>query len=75
MRPGLALGGYVSWSAYDNRRLAAVQAYLGCIGPCSRAEEVQKLVHNGLGAGHPPAHHVNDHRAKKASARLRRDSQ
>lgn len=48
------LGGYVSWAAYDNRRLAALQAYLGCVGPCSHAEQVQKFVHVDLGLGKPP---------------------
>jgi hypothetical protein len=48
------LGGYVSWSAYDNRRLGALQLYLGCMGPCSHAEEAQKLVHNSLGFGDSP---------------------
>ena len=49
------LGGYVSWSANDNRRLAALQAYVGCIGPCSHAEEAQKFVHNDLRFGERPA--------------------
>jgi hypothetical protein len=49
------LGGYVSWSSYDNETLAAVQVYLGCLGPCSHAEEVQKLVHNSFGLGDEPA--------------------
>ena len=48
------LGGYVSWAAYDNERLAALQAYLGCIGPCSQAEDVQKFIHNNLGFGKSP---------------------
>jgi hypothetical protein len=48
------LGGYASWTAYDNRRLAALQMYLGCIGPCSHAEQVQKFVHNDLDLGDPP---------------------
>jgi len=48
------LGGYVSWSAYDNRRLAALQMYLGCVGPCSKAEEVQDFVHDDLGFGEKP---------------------
>ena len=48
------LGGYVSFAAYDDRRLAALQMYLGCMGPCSRAEQVQKFVHNDLGFGEPP---------------------
>ena len=49
------LGGYASWSAYDDRRLAAFQMYLGCIGPCSRAEEAQTFVHRDLGLGATPA--------------------
>jgi hypothetical protein len=53
------LGGYVSWSANDNRRLAALQAYLGCIGPCSHAEGAQKFIHNDLGLGKPPAGWAN----------------
>jgi hypothetical protein len=48
------LGGYVSWSAYDNRRLAALQIYVGCIGPCSHAEDVQEFVHDDLGFGERP---------------------
>ena len=48
------LGGYASWSAYDNRRLAALQMYLGCMGPCSQAEDAQKLIHNHLGLGEKP---------------------
>jgi hypothetical protein len=48
------LGGYVSWSAYDNRRLAALQVYVGCIGPCSHAEDVQKFVHSNLDFGERP---------------------
>lgn len=48
------LGGYVSWSAYDNRRLAALQAYVGCIGPCSHAEGAQKFVHKDLRFGATP---------------------
>jgi hypothetical protein len=47
-------GGYVSWSAYDNERLAALQAYLGCVGPCSGAKEVQTFVHDDLGFGEMP---------------------
>ncbi|HET8945500.1 MAG TPA: lipid A deacylase LpxR family protein [Candidatus Polarisedimenticolia bacterium] len=43
-----------SWSSYDNRRLAAIQVYLGCKGPCSQAEDVQKFVHNKLGLGEDP---------------------
>src|SRR5262245_65639421 len=48
------LGGYVSWSAYDNLRLGALQVYLGCMGPCSHAEEAQKFVHNSLSFGDSP---------------------
>jgi hypothetical protein len=48
------LGAYASWSSYDNERLAAAQVYFGCIGPCSHAEEVQKLLHNSLGRGYAP---------------------
>jgi hypothetical protein len=48
------LGGYASWSAYDDRQLAALQFYLGCIGPCSQAEDVQKFVHDDLGFGEMP---------------------
>ena len=48
------LGGYGSWSSYDNDRLAALQVYVGCLGSCSYAEEVQKLFHNSLGRGKAP---------------------
>jgi lipid A 3-O-deacylase len=48
------LGGYASWSAYDDRRLAALQFYVGCIGPCSQAEDVQGFVHDDLGFGEIP---------------------
>jgi hypothetical protein len=48
------LGNYVSWSSYDNERLAALQVYFGCMGPCSHAEEVQKLMHNSLRRGKAP---------------------
>ena len=53
------LGGYVTWSAYDNRRLGALQMYLGCVGPCSQAEDVQEFVHNTLGFGDEPAGWAN----------------
>ena len=48
------LGAAVSWSAYDNRRMAALQVYAGCMGPCSAAEPVQKFVHGDLGFGPVP---------------------
>ena len=32
---GRMLGSYVSWSSYDNERLAALQVYFGCMGSCS----------------------------------------
>jgi len=53
--PWVGTAGLVgAWSAYDNRRLAAIQIYLGCQGPCSQAEDVQKFVHNNLGFGDDP---------------------
>lgn len=48
------LGVHGSWATYDNRRLAALQLYVGCLGSCSGAEEVQKFVHNDLGFGKDP---------------------
>jgi hypothetical protein len=48
------LGASVSWSAYDNRRLAALQVYAGCLGPCSGAESVQTFTHQDLGLGPTP---------------------
>ncbi|HYV19823.1 MAG TPA: lipid A deacylase LpxR family protein [Verrucomicrobiae bacterium] len=44
----------VSWSAYDNKKMAALQAFVGCMGPCSGAESVQKFVHEDLGFGQTP---------------------
>jgi outer membrane protein LpxR len=43
----------VSWSAYDDRRLGALQLLVGCMGPCSGAESVQKFIHNNLHLGDP----------------------
>jgi hypothetical protein len=48
------LGVSTSWSAYDNRRLAVLQVYAGCMGPCSGAEAVQRFVHEDLGMGATP---------------------
>ena len=48
------LGGYVSWSSYDNERLGALQLYLGCVGPCSHAEQAQTFVHEDLHFGETP---------------------
>ena len=48
------LGASVSWSAYDNRRMAALQVYAGCMGPCSGAGPVQKFIHGDLGFGPTP---------------------
>jgi outer membrane protein LpxR len=48
------LGMYGSFYSYNNRRLAALQLYLGCMGPCSQAEEVQTFIHDDLGFGTPP---------------------
>jgi len=45
----------LSWSAYDNQRMAALQVFAGCMGPCSGAESVQKFVHENLGFGETPA--------------------
>jgi len=42
-----------TWSSYDNNRLGAIQLYLGCMGPCARAEQVQTFVHEHI-AGVPP---------------------
>ncbi len=53
------LGGYVSFWTGDERRLAAVQAYVGCRGRCSGAEHVQTFVHDDLGLGRPPAGWAN----------------
>jgi hypothetical protein len=49
------LGFHGTVSSYDNRRLSATQVYLGCTGPCSHAEDVQRFVHEDLGMGDPPA--------------------
>ena len=48
------LGVTGTWSSYDNRRLGAIQLYVGCLGPCSQAEHVQKFIHEDLGFGDPP---------------------
>jgi hypothetical protein len=48
------LAGTGSWSSNDNRRMAAMQIYFGCMGPCSGGEQVQKFVHEDLGLGTPP---------------------
>jgi len=44
----------MSWSAYDNKKMAALQVLGGCMGPCSGAESVQKFIHEDLGLGEPP---------------------
>jgi outer membrane protein LpxR len=49
-----SLGVTGTWSSYDNRRLGAMQIYLGCMGPCSQAEDVQRFIHEDLGFGDPP---------------------
>ncbi|HZM69514.1 MAG TPA: lipid A-modifier LpxR family protein, partial [Candidatus Cryosericum sp.] len=49
------LAGTGSWSSNDNLRMAAIQIYFGCMGPCSGGEQVQKFVHEDLGLGTPPA--------------------
>jgi hypothetical protein len=48
------LGVHSSWAAFDNRRLAALQLYFGCMGPYSGAEQTQKFVHNTLNLGVDP---------------------
>jgi hypothetical protein len=48
------LGAAMSWTAYDNKKMGALQLYGGCMGPCSGAEQVQKFVHEDLGFGEPP---------------------
>jgi hypothetical protein len=48
------LGASLSWSAYANRRLAGLQIYLACMGPCSGAEAVHKFIHDNLGIGDSP---------------------
>lgn len=48
------LGVTGSWWSNDNKKLAALQIYLGCLGPCSQAEQVQTFVHDDLGFGEPP---------------------
>jgi hypothetical protein len=48
------LGVYGSLSSYDNRRLGALQLFVGCMGPCSQAEDVQKFIHEDLDRGTPP---------------------
>jgi lipid A 3-O-deacylase len=45
----------MSWTAYDNRKMGALQLLAGCMGPCSGAEAVQKFVHEDLGFGETPA--------------------
>ncbi len=55
--PWAGVGGLAtSWSSYDNRRLAALQVFVGCMGPCSGAEQVQVFVHDdlGLATARPP---------------------
>ncbi len=44
-----ALGVHGTWMSVDERRLNAVQLYLGCMGPCSQADEIQTFVHRDLG--------------------------
>ena len=48
------LGVSATWSSNDNKRLGAVQIYLGCMGSCSQAENVQNFVHEDLGFGKAP---------------------
>jgi hypothetical protein len=48
------LGVTGTWSSYDNQKLGAIQLYLGCMGPCSKAEQIQKFIHEDLGWGETP---------------------
>jgi hypothetical protein len=48
------LGFASSWSSYDNDRFGALQLFVGCMGPCSGAEQVQRFVHLDLGIGDLP---------------------
>jgi len=49
----------VAMSSFDNRQLGAIQFYVGCMGPCSGAEAVQRFVHDDLGRGNSPAGWAN----------------
>src|SRR5258705_505447 len=48
------VGATGTWSSYGHYSLAALQISVGCMGPCSQVEDVQKFVHNRLGAGEEP---------------------
>jgi hypothetical protein len=48
------LGVNATWLSLDNRRMAAVQVYVGCLGPCSHAEEAQRFIHEDLDKGPDP---------------------
>jgi len=50
-----SLGLHGTLVSLDDLRMVAVQLYLGCLGPCSRAEEVQRFIHEDLGWGKPLA--------------------
>lgn len=47
------LGVHAALAAFDNERLAAAQLYVGCRGPCSGAEETQKLIHELVSSAEP----------------------
>jgi hypothetical protein len=48
------LGAHWSWQSVSQEKLRAFQIYIGCSGECSGAEQVQKFVHEDLGAGDDP---------------------
>jgi hypothetical protein len=48
------LGVHWSWQSVSQEKLRAFQVYVGCSGECSMAEQVQKFVHEDLGAGDDP---------------------
>ncbi|MBZ0111446.1 MAG: lipid A deacylase LpxR family protein [Thermoanaerobaculia bacterium] len=43
------LGIFGSFTSFDNQRLVAAQVFLGCMGPCSHADSVQRFAHEDLG--------------------------
>jgi len=50
--PWAGVAGFASsWSSYSNLHFAALQVFFGCMGPCSGAEQVQRLVHDDLELG------------------------
>jgi lipid A 3-O-deacylase len=48
------LGLNATLQSFSDKNYAGAQLYVGCLGPCSGAEQMQKFVHNDLGMGEPP---------------------